>query len=521
MDGVVVGVCVLVGVILLTPAATALRVPQPVVLTIYGLLLAAIPVVPDLQLSPELILPIVLPPLLFAATQRTTVTEFREHAGAVAVLAVGLTVSTAAVVALTAHALGLSWATAWILGAVVSPPDPVAATAVARRLSLPHRLVTILEGEGMFNDATALVLYSVAVTAAVSGSITVVDIGVDLLAAVVLGVLAGLLAAVVARWLLARIHDGYAETTITVLFPFVAYVGAEEVHGSGVLAVLVLGLYLRSYGHAATTSGGWLLGRAVWSYADFLVTSVVFALLGFELFRVIGQTPVDSGTMWLAVAVVSVLVVFRAAWVFVSSGFARHRARRRDVPLPSGWRESLVVSWAGMRGVVTVATALALPLAVKGGAPLEGRNDVIAVGLACVLLTLVVQGLTLAPLTTRLGVGSEVDEERMVADLRRQAAQKALEEIRGAATERAEESVCRAAVMQYEGYVAAQSAMEEARLAEHDDVDLAEQLGALLRHATDVERALVLEKRRSGEVSAAVADEVLRDIETRAVRDFD
>ena len=522
MDEVALAGAVLLGLVVLTPAAGWLRVPQPILLTLFGMVLGALPFVPDLSVPPEAILPVVLPPLLFAATQRTTVTEFREHAGAVLVLAVGLTVASAAAAAVAAHALGLSWSLAAVLGAIVSPPDPVAATSVARRLSLPHRLVTILEGEGMFNDATALVLFKVTLLAAVSGSVSGLDIGRSLVLALVVGLGGGLLLGFLSRVLLARIDDGYAETTITVLVPFLAYLGVEELGGSGVLAVLALGLYLRTYGHDVTTSGGWLLGRAVWAYADFAVTGVVFTLLGLEVVRVIAHTPDPGDSIAPGVAVLVTLLVLRAVWVFAGSAWSRRRARRRAGPIPVGWRESTVVSWAGMRGVVTVATALALPMADGSGAPIEQRDIVVAVALGVVVFTLVVQGLTLAPLTTRLGVGEEMDEGREAIDLRTEAARAALEELRSLGEDDVADDVRRAALLQYEGFVAAQEAMRTARSADrgHDETDATEELGELLQRAADVERQLVLDRRRRGQVSAAVADEVLRDIEGRAVRDL-
>ena len=521
MDAVVLVVLLMVGVVASTPAAERLRVPQPVLLTIFGLVLALVPGLPVLDVNPDLILPIVLPPLLFAATQRTTVREFRDHAGAVFILAVGLTLATLGAAAVVAHLYGLPWVVALVLGAMVCPPDPVAATAVARKLRLPHRLVTILEGEGMFNDATALVAFKVAVVAAVTGQLSAVSVGVELLLAVLAGVLVGLALGVVAKAALGAVHDGYGETTITVLVPFVAYEGAERLHGSGVLAVLVLGLYLRTYGHEATTSGGWLLGRAVWSYADYLITSLVFALLGFELVKVIGSARVSGATVSVAVAVVSTLVLVRIAWVFSIEGFGRRRARRRDEPYPSGWREATVVSWAGMRGVVTVATALALPATVDSGAPFPFRDEIVVVALASVLVTLVVQGLTLGPLTSWLGVGRGSDNSHELSDLRREAAHAALQDLRDAPADGIEEPVVRAATLQYEGYLSAQGALEEARRLETDDeTDPPQQLREVLRRATDVERALVLDARRHGRVSPESADEALRDIEGRALRDF-
>ncbi len=521
MDSFALIAVLLVGVVVLTPLSDRVGVPQPVVLTIFGLGLGALPFVPELRLDPDLILPVVLPPLLFAATQRATVREFRDNAGAVFFLAVGLTLLTMGVVGLVAHLYGLPWWPALMLGAMVSPPDPVAATAVARKLRLPHRLVTILEGEGMFNDATALVAFKVTLAAVVTGEVSATGIGTELVVGLVAGVLVGLVLAVLVKWMLSVIHDAYAETTLTVLAPFLGYVGAERLGGSGVLAVLALGLFLRTYGHSATTSQGWLLGRAVWSYADFLITSLVFAILGFELVAVVGTTAVTRHAVALSSMVVATLVGIRVAWVFASTFVAKGRARRRDVAWPSGWRESAVVSWAGMRGVVTVAAALALPEAVAGGDLLPGRDEIVVVALSVVLVTLVLQGLTLTPLTNKLGVSRPDDDAAEVAELRRRAAQAALDHLRGEGLNGVREEVARAATLQYEGYLSAQEAIEHARHGgAGDDANMPGQLRHVLREATDVERSLVLDARRGGRVTPASADEVLRDIEGRVLRDF-
>ena len=521
MDGFVLLVVLLLGVVVLTPLAQRFGIPQPVVLTIFGLILAALPFAPDLALNPDLILPVVLPPLLFAATQRATVREFRDNAGAVFVLAVGLTLVTMAAVGVLAHSYGLPWWPALMLGAMVSPPDPVAATAVARKLRLPHRLVTILEGEGMFNDATALVAFKVTLAAVVTGEVSAAGIGTELVVGLVAGTAVGLALGALTNRVLALVHDAYAETTLTVLVPFLAYVGAERVGGSGVLAVLAIGLFLRTYGHSATTSQGWLLGRAVWSYADFLITSLVFAVLGYELVKVIGYTDVTRHAIILSGLVVTTLVVVRVVWVFASTSIARRSARRRDVPWPSGWRESAVVSWAGMRGVVTVAAALALPASIEGGAIFVGRDEIVVVALSVVLVTLVLQGLTLGPLTSLLRVGRNDNDNEEVAELRRRAAQAALDYLRGEGLEGVKDEVAHAATLQYEGYLSAQEAIEHARRSGADDEGgRDDQLGTVLRKATAIERDLVVEARTDGSVSPASADEVLRDIERRVLRDL-
>lgn len=521
------------GIVVLTPLAGRLHTPLPVLLTVYGLALPLVPFMPGLRLDPSVILPVVLPPLLFAATQRSTTNEFRRNARPILLLAVGLTVATAAAVAYVVHLAGFAWGPAWVLGAVVAPPDPVAATAVARRLRLPERLVTVLEGEGMFNDATALVLYKLAVGAVVTGHISGTDVALRLTVSVVAGVGIGLLAGLLSRLALAALHDAAAETTVSVAVPFVAYLLAERVQGSGVLAVLSLGLFLRRYSHTAVTSSGWLLGRAVWRYADYVITSLVFVFIGFELTAVLETSPVGSSTVLLAALVIGVLVVVRFAWMFPAAMLARVGLRRRNAVSPYGARETFVAAWAGMRGVVTVATALALPTVTARGGDFPQRAEIVFVGLACVLATLVVQGLTLAPVVRVMKVGSEVDPAREAAQLRRRAFTAALDDInkrgpgegsREGSRQGSEEAVpdaAREAVTSlYEGYLATLDALRTARTATDEGEDYSRAFEELLRRATEVEREVVIEARSRGDVSAEAADTVLDDVEAQSVRDL-
>ena len=520
MSTALLSAALLAGIVVLTPLAPRVGVPLPILLTIFGLLVPLVSGVSALPLDPDLILPVVLPPLLFAATQRSSAREFRDNARPIFLLAVGLTLATAAVVAAVGHFFGLAWGLAVVLGAVVAPPDPVAATAVARRLRLPDRLVIVLEGEGMFNDATALVLYNVAVMVVVTGEVTALSVGLDLVVAVAGGVIVGLLFGELTRRALGALRDAAAETTVTVAVPFGAYLLADHFGASGVLAVLVLGLYLRSYGHSSVTSEGWLLGRAVWRYADYLITSLVFVLIGLELTAVLEESDIGGHTIRLTAAVVGTVVVFRILWIFPAAAAVRGWHRRQDVASPIGFRETAVVSWAGMRGVVTVATALALPAAIDNGDDFPERGVIVIVGLVCVLVTLVIQGLTLAPLVRLLGVGSEAETATEVAELRHRAAEAALAAVRDlAGNPQFAEPVGRAAVMQYEGYLSAQSALTTARGAALKE-GYQQQLAEILTTASKVERTVVLQARRSGEFSAAATDEVLQDVEARAVRDF-
>ena len=525
MGTLLLWVAILAGIVILTSLTDRLRIPLPVLLTLYGLAVPLLPFIPPLRFNPAIILPVVLPPLLFAATQRSTTNEFRQEARPILLMAIGLTVATAACVAWAVHLAGLAWGPAWVLGAVVAPPDPVAATAVARRLRLPHRLVTVLEGEGMFNDATALVLYSLAVGAAVTGHISGTNVALRLTVAVVAGLGIGLLGGLLSRLALAALHDATAETTVTVAMPFVVYLLADRVEGSGVLAVLSLGLFLRSHSHTAVTSGGWLLGRAVWRYADYLITSLVFVFIGFELTAVLKTSNFQSSTVLLAAMVIGVLVVVRFVWMFPAAMLARAGLRLRNVVSPYGPRETFVTAWAGMRGVVTVATALALPTFTNAGSAFPKRAEIIFVGLVAVLATLVVQGLTLAPLVRALHVGSEVDTARQVAELRRSAASTALDDVRTRWTgpdsgHEVPVAVRGAVISLYEGYLATQEALGAARTAKGEDADHAHELDLLLRRASEIERDVVVEARRRGDVSAEVADTVLQDVEARSVRDF-
>lgn len=518
MDAVALLGLLVLGVIVLTPVAERIGVPQPVVLTIYGLVLGVIPFVPAPELDPDLVLPLVLPPLLFAATQNSSVRELRKAARPILGLAVGLTLVTAVVVAVVGHALGLPWAVAAVLGAVVSPPDPVAASAVAGRLHLPPRLVTLLEGEGQFNDATALVIYQLSVMAVVVGGVTIAEVGLDLVVAVAGGVLLGLMGGWLTRRALLLLHDAASETTVTLAVPFALYVLADQVGASGVLAVLIAGLYLRATLSHEVTSAGWLLGRSVWRYVEFAVSGVLFAFLGVELTKVLGTTELldDAPTLQVAAAVIATLVLLRAMAMFAAWALTGRRSRRRGSAVPYGWQESAVASWAGMRGVVTVATALALPVTVAGGGPFPAREEVVLVSLLVVLVTLVVQGLTLAPLIRWLGVASDADVGADTRRLHLLVAQAGLEHLRRV---KGVDPEVRAAVLeQYQSRLQYRRQVEGLVDGDLGGDDAASQLRDLLAQATEAERETVMRARSDGTVSPAAADEVMFDVEARALR---
>jgi Na+/H+ antiporter len=400
---------VFLATIVAVPVSARLGLPSPVLMTLFGAVLALIPDIPNPNIAPDLILPLVLPPLLFAAARRTHWRQFKTGWRAVVGLAIVLVlVSTAAVAAAYRElAPDVPLASAVLLGALVSPPDPVAATAVAGDVGLPRRLVNTLETEGLFNDVTAIVLYGVALSAAVSGHFSAPSALGKLLLSAVIAVVIGLGVGWLSARLMGLLDDATLQVALSLLVPFAAYVAADHLHGSGVLAVLLCGFYL-SESTSADDVAYRLVGTAFWDIVELLVTGFAFGLIGEELHTVVDEVGNQwTGLLGHAMEIVGVVVVVRLIWLLPSGWFA-NRVRRgdgdgedEDSEGPITWRESVIMWWGGMRGVVTVALALAIPLTVDGGAPFRGREQILFTAFVVVLFTLVVQGLTL-PLLVRV-----------------------------------------------------------------------------------------------------------------------
>ncbi|MFF3752123.1 Na+/H+ antiporter [Streptomyces sp. NPDC002018] len=438
MDQLALLLVLLLGAVVTVPLGERLRLPAPVLMTLVGIGLALLPFVPNVQVPPDFILPLLLPPLLYAAVQRTSWRQFAANKRPIFLLAVALVFVTTAAVAAVAHSVvpGLPVAAAVALGALVAPPDPVAATAVAGSLGLPRRLVSILEGEGLFNDVTAIVLYHVAIAAAVSGTFSWPQaVGSFVLSAVV-AVALGLALGWVSNKLMSLLGDATLQIGLTLLVPFVGYVLAEELHGSGVLAVLTTALFLAEHTADADDVMGRLAGNSFWQVVDVLVTGVAFGLIGLELHNAFGAASGREGRMlgWGA-AIVGVVVVVRLLWLLPATWLAKrmHKLRDYDEDIPVGWRETVVMWWAGMRGVASVALALAIPLETDDGHPFPGREEIIFIAFAVIVTTLVFQGLTLPWLVRTLGVradaGAERDLEHSLAVRAAKAARRRLKEI--------------------------------------------------------------------------------------------
>ncbi|MFE2039670.1 Na+/H+ antiporter [Streptomyces sp. NPDC059477] len=417
MDQLALLFVLLVGAVLSVPVGDRLGLPAPVLMTLLGIVLALLDFVPNVNIPPDLILPLLLPPLLYAAVRRTSWRQFAANLRPILLLAVALVFVTSLCVAVVANAIvpGLGVAAAVALGALVAPPDPVAATAVAGQLGLPRRLVSILEGEGLFNDVTAIVLYHVAIAAAVSGTFSPWRAGLDLVLSAVVALVVGLALGWCANKLADLLGDATLQIGLSLLVPFASYVAAEELHGSGVLAVLVTALYLTDYATDADDVMTRLAGHTFWDIVDTLVTGVAFGLIGLELHNALRTASGRWGELLLwSAAVVGVVVFVRLLWLLPATWVTQrlHARRDHDEEIPTTWRETVVMWWSGMRGVASVALALAIPLTTDDGSPFPDRDEIVFIAFAVIMATLVVQGLTLPWLVKRLGVRADSEREK-------------------------------------------------------------------------------------------------------------
>ena len=385
-------------------AVTARRygIPYPILLVLGGLAIGLVPGLPVVELEPDIVFLLFLPPILFGAGYFTSIHDLRANLRPIGLLAVGLVLFTTVVVAVVAHALipSLGWAGAFALGAIVAPPDAVAATAVFQRLGVPRRTITILEGESLLNDATALVAYRFAVAAALTGTFSLADAGGTFVYASIGGVLLGIAIGHLVSVIVRKVNDEVFSVVITFLAPLAAYLPAEELGLSGVLATVAAGIWVGRHAPVNLSSGVRLSGVAGWQILLFLVNGAVFILIGLTLpqalSRLGGRPP--SELFLLAVAIALTAIVARIVWVFPATYLPRRIRRIRENDPKPPIRNVVIVAWAGMRGVVSLAAALALP------ADFPERDLVIFLTFAVILATLVGQGLTLPILIHRLEI---------------------------------------------------------------------------------------------------------------------
>jgi CPA1 family monovalent cation:H+ antiporter len=417
-------------VVVLLVVAQVSRVPYPILLVVGGLALGLLPPIPDVELDPDLVLIVILPPLLYAAAYFTPLRELRRNVREISALAVGLVLATMVGVAVVAHlALGFDWAPAFVLGAIVSPTDPVTATAIARRLGVPGRIVTIVEGESLINDGTALVAYKFAVAAVVTGTFNLLEAGGEFVVVVLGGIAVGIAAGAAIAFIRRRIDAPPVEITIALLSGYFAYLPAEAIGVSGILAAVTVGIYMGRLTSVLTTPTTRIQGQAVWEIVQFLLNSALFVLIGLQLPAILDSVAGDDVSTLIAdgaLIAVTVMLV-RLLWVFPFTYLPPLLIPRRERQTTPPWQHTLVVAWTGMRGAVSLAAALALPLLVDGGGAFPDRDLILFLTFSVILGTLLLQGLTLPPLIHLLGLDDyDAVLEREELEARRRGAEAAL-----------------------------------------------------------------------------------------------
>jgi monovalent cation/hydrogen antiporter len=409
---------------ILNALANWLKVPYPITLVIGGLAIGLIPGLPAIHLEPDLVLLIFLPPLLYQSAFFYDLRSLRNDARVIALNSIGLTLATAAAVGVVAHqVMDLPWAVSFALGAIVSPTDPVAATSIMRRVGAPRRIVNVLEGESLINDAAALVTYKVAVAAAigegVSASHTVLEFAGEAAGGIAIGFVVGWAIAEIRR----RVDDVNTELTISLFSAYGAFVPADALGVSGVLAVVTTGLVLGFRAPEIASPESRMQGFALWSILTFLLNAALFILIGLQLPTIVdGLSGEPAGqVIGYAAVVCAVVIAMRFLWNNVMTVLIRTIDRRpSQLARRAPWRARFIGSWAGMRGAVSLAAALALPLTTNSGEPLPGRELIQFITFAVILVTLVGEGLTLPWLIRRLGVvesGEEEENEELKARL--------------------------------------------------------------------------------------------------------
>lgn len=515
-DGLV-AIGLLVAVAGLLAIAPTLRIPFPILLVLGGLAIGLVPGMPDFELDPELVFFGVLPPLLYSAAFFTSLRDLRANKRPIGLLAIGLVVATTVVVAVIAHAVidGLTWPAAFVLGAIVSPTDPIAATAIARRLGVPRKLVAIVEGESLVNDGTGLVLYRVAVAAVVTGSFSLLDTGGLFVLTALGGVAVGLGIAWIVRQVRRRLDNPPAEITISLLTGYFAFIPAELLGVSAVLAAVTAGIYLGWYTPELTNSQVRLQGVAVWEIAQYLLNALLFVLVGLQLPVIVDALGDIPGARLIAYgALVSAAVIaVRFAWVFAVLSAPKWIARRM-----TSWRGAVFLSWAGMRGALSLAAALALPLETDAGTAFPARDLVIFLTFSVILVTLVGQGLTLPLVIRALQLEDDGIDDREDAKARIHAAEAALARLEELESQ---DWVREDTVERVRGAYRFRTDRFRARFDDGDDgaIELRSQdFQRLRRELLEAERGALLDLRRAGVIGNDVWLRVARDLDLEEQR---
>jgi CPA1 family monovalent cation:H+ antiporter len=524
----------LAAVVALATLARRIGVPYPILLVLGGLVLAFVPGLPEVELEPEIVFVVFLPPLLFSSAYFTSWRDFRANIRPIGLLAVGLVLATVVGVAVVAHFVaGLSWPAAFVLGAIVSPTDAIAATSIAQSLGVPRRIVTLLEGESLVNDATGIVAYRIAAgVAAGAFAFSLSEAALQFVVGAVGGVAVGLAVGWVTVRAIALLDDTPVEIVITLLAPFAAYLAAEEgphllwhellgfpgePFFSGVLAAVAGGIYVGRMSPALMSSSSRLEGGAVWTVVVFLLNGLAFALIGLQLPGVLegladGAYTVAELVLYAAIVSLAVILV-RMAWVFPATYLPRlaFRSIRERDPSPP-WRSVTIIAWAGMRGVISLAAALALPLTVPD------RDLILFLTFSVILATLVLQGLSLPALIRLLGLEDDGSTEREETKGRIQVAAAALERIEELAEE---EWVREDTAERVRGMYNYRRGRFVARFDGEDGDGIEERSAAyqrLMHELLRAQRAELIRLRNEGEIGDEAMHRIERDLDLEETR---
>jgi Na+/H+ antiporter len=501
----------------LSVLARVVRVPYPILLVLGGLVLGFLPGMPTVELPPELVLVAFLPPLLYWAGFFASPRDLQADARAISMSAVGLVLATAVAVAVTAHSMveGMTWPAAFALGAIVSPTDPLAASAIGRRLGVPRRLLTLLEGESLVNDATALVAYRIAVAAAVGGSFVAWQAGLRFVVGTAGGVAVGLLVGWLVAELRRRLDEPVVEIVVSVFTGYAAYLPAELLGVSGVLAAVTAGLYVGWRAPELASAATRLLGFSFWEVLVYLANAVLFILVGLQLRPILEE--LDGTAVAILVGqgalVSAVVVAVRLGWGFSIPYLVRLVDRRpSQVMRRVGARERLMIGWSGMRGAVSLAAALALPL------DFPMRNLILFLTFSVIFATLVVQGLTLPTLIRRLNFEQDDAEEREEIRARLAATHAALDrldELAGADWTRDD------TVERLHGLYEFRRRRLKARggyLEDDGTEDRSQAYQRLLRELLQAQRQAIVRLRNQGQISNDVMHRIERELDLEDTR---
>ncbi len=402
--------------IVLSAITDKIKLPNPIVLVFIGLIIGFLPFLPNLKLDPEIVFLVFLPPLLYDAAFKTSWLDFKKEIRAISTLAITLVFFSTVIVAVAAHYLipGFSWPISFLLGAIISPPDAVAATNIIKGLGLNKRVVTVIEGESLLNDASALIAYRYALAATLSGSFVLWKAGLQFIFITAGGILAGLIVGYALVFAHKKIKDNaIVETSLSLITPFLAYLLAEEFHVSGILAVVTAGILIGWHSREIFSFQTRLQTTIVWNTVIFLLNGIVFILIGLQLPEFV--TDLKTSTLFeligygLIISVVTIII--RILWVFAGAYHQRIFRRKKLIANEEddavNWKNVLIVAWTGTRGVVSLAAALALPFTLENGGEFPKRHSILLLTFTVILVTLVIQGLTLPILIKLLNIKSE------------------------------------------------------------------------------------------------------------------